>query len=211
VRVAVEVRQGRAGRVRFESVPAFAFVLDRAVEVPGHGRVVLDVGYGGAFYAVLPASRLGLDMAVSPLRALVDAADAVTRATRAALPLDHPDDADLAFLYGTILTDGGDGLARPSVNVCVFAERQVDRSPTGSGVTARLALAHARGATAVGRRHAFESLTGARFDGRVAAETRLGNRRAVTVEVSGEAHYTGTTRFTAEPDDPLRDGFLLRP
>jgi proline racemase len=211
VRVAVEVRNGRAGRVRFESVPAFANALDRDVEVPGHGRVTLDIGYGGAFYALLPAARLGLDLAASPVRALVDAADAVTRAARAAVPLDHPGEADLAFLYGTILTDGGDGFERPSINVCVFAEREVDRSPTGSGVTARLALAHARGATAIGRRHVFESLTGARFEGRVASETRLGSRSAVTVEVAGEAHYTGTARFTAEPDDPLRDGFLLRP
>jgi trans-L-3-hydroxyproline dehydratase len=211
VAVAVEVRQGRAGRVRFESVPAFAAALDRKVEVPGFGTVVLDVGYGGAFYAVLPAERLGLDMAKSPLRALIHAATAVTQATRAAVPLDHPDDVDLAFLYGTILTDGGDGKTKPSVNVCVFAEREVDRSPTGSGVTARLALAHARGRARIGEPHAFESLTGARFEGSIARETRLGARTAVTVEVAGRAHYAGTARFTVEADDPLKDGFLLRP
>ena len=211
VAVTVEVRDGRAGRVRFESVPAFAAALDRTVEVLGFGRVMIDIGYGGAFYAVLPAARLGLDMIRSPLRDLVDAATAVTRATKSAVPLDHPDDADLAFLYGTILTDGGDGRDRPSVNVCVFAEREVDRSPTGSGVTARLALAHARGQAKAGDPHVFESLTGARFGGKIVSETRLGARPAVTVEVSGEAHYTGTARFVAEPDDPLEDGFLLRP
>jgi proline racemase len=211
VAVAVAVKDGRAGRVRFESVPAFAAALGRRVEVPGFGQVMLDVGYGGAFYAVLPAERLGLDMVRSPLRALVDAATVVTRATKHAVPLDHPDDADLAFLYGTILTDGGDGRDRPSVNVCVFAEREVDRSPTGSGVTARLALAHARGLAGIGDRHVFESLTGSRFEGKVARETRLGSRPAVVVEVAGEAHYTGTARFVAEPADPLKDGFLLRP
>jgi proline racemase len=211
VSVSVAVSHGRAGRVRFESVPAFAAALDRTVEVPGFGAVTLDVGYGGAFYAVLPAQRLGLDMTRSPLRALVDAATAVTQATKAAVPLDHPDDADLAFLYGTILTDGGNGRGRPSVNVCVFAEREVDRSPTGSGVTARLALAHARGQAQPGEPHVFESLTGARFEGKVARETRLGDRPAVTVEVGGESYYTGTARFSAESGDPLKDGFLLRP
>jgi len=211
VAVTVGVKDGHAGRVRFESVPAFAAALDRTIEVPGFGPVTVDVGYGGAFYAVLPAQRLGLDMTNSPLRSLVDAATAVTAAAKRAVPLDHPDDADLAFLYGTILTDGGDGKEKPSVNVCVFAEREVDRSPTGSGVTARLALAHARGLAKPGDPHVFESLTGARFGGRVARETTLGGRMAVTVEVSGEAYYTGSARFTAEAADPLRDGFLLRP
>jgi len=211
VAVAVEVRQGRAGRVRFESVPAFAAALDCKVEVPAFGTIALDIGYGGAFYAVLPAARLGLDMTGSPRRALVDAASAVTEATKTAVLLDHPDDADLAFLYGTILTDGGDGKSRPSVNVCVFAEREVDRSPTGSGVTARLALAHARSAARIDERHVFESLTGARFEGRIVRETQLDARAAVTVEVAGKAHYTGTARFTAEAGDPLKDGFLLRP
>ena len=211
VAITVEVRGGRAGRVRFESVPAFAAALDRTIEVSRFGPITLDIGYGGAFYAILPAARLGLDMAGSPLRDLVDAATAVSRAAKAAIPLAHPDDADLAFLYGTILTDGGDGRDRPSVNVCVFAEREVDRSPTGSGVTARLALAHARGQAKPGEPHVFESLTGARFEGRVARETRIGNHAAVTVEVAGEARYTGSARFIAEPEDPLKDGFLLRP
>ena len=211
VEVTVDVANGCAGRVRFESVPAFAAALDRTIDVRGFGAVALDIGYGGAFYAVLPAERLGLDMATSSLRALVDGATAVTAAAKRAVPLDHPDDADLAFLYGTILTDGGDGRDRPSVNVCVFAEREVDRSPTGSGVTARLALARARGQAKLGERHVFESLTGARFEGRVARDVVLGGRKAVTVEVGGEAYRTGSARFVAEPGDPMKDGFLLRP
>lgn len=211
--VAVDDR-GRTGVVRFESVPAFAFALDRVVEVPGHGPVTLDIGYGGAFYAVLPAARLGLDLKRSALVELVDAAAAVTEAAKAQVVLAHPDDADLAFLYGTILTDGADSLSdAASLNVCVFAEREVDRSPTGSGVTARIALQHARGQIGIGRRREFESLTGARFIGRVASRLRLaglGGIDAITVEVSGRAHYTGKAQFVAEPDDPLRDGFLLR-
>jgi len=216
VRVRVEVdERGRTGTVRFESVPAFAFALDQVVEVPGHGRVTTDIGYGGAFYAVLPAATFGLDVRKSPVRDLVDAAAAVTEAAKAQVPLAHSDDPDLAFLYGTILTDGDDRWSEaPSANVCVFAEREVDRSPTGSGVTARVALQYARGLIGLGRTRAFESLTGAQFTGRVASKLELngpaGVIDAVTVEVAGRAFYTGKSQFVAEPDDPLRDGFLLK-
>ena len=211
VRARVSIENGKAGAVAFESVPAFAFALDAQVEVPGHGRVSLDIGYGGAFYAVLPAARFNLDVRRSPTRALVDAAAAVTEAVRAQVPLAHPDDPDLAFLYGTILTDGADAWEpQPTANICVFAAREVDRSPTGSGVTARLALQHARGLIALGQSRQFESITGAIFSGKVLRETSAGPHPAVTVEVTGKAHYTGTARFTLEPDDEIGRGFLLK-
>ncbi|MCI0431271.1 MAG: proline racemase family protein [Rhodospirillales bacterium] len=210
VRAKVAVEQGRAGRVRFESVPSFAFALERAVEIPGLGRVTVDIGYGGAFYTILPAASFGLDLRRSPVRALTDAADRVTQAAKAQVPLEHPDHADLAFLYGTTLTDGGDGAEEPSANVCVFAEREVDRSPTGSGVTARMAVQHAKGLVRLGEERRFASVTDAIFTGRVVATTRVGRFPAVTVEVGGRAYYTGRASFTAEADDPLGAGFLLR-
>ena len=210
VRARVAIEDGRAGAARFESVPAFAFALDAAVELPGHGRVELDIGYGGAFYALVPAAVFDLDVGRSPVGALTEAAAAVTEAVKAQVPLAHPDDPDLAFLYGTILTDGTDGAAAPSANICVFAERQVDRSPTGSGVTARIAVQHARGRVALGEERRFAGVTGAVFTGRALREAGVGPRRAVIVEVGGRAYYTGTARFTAEADDPLADGFLLR-
>ncbi len=197
------------GAVRFESVPAFAFALDAAVDLPGTGRIALDIGYGGAFYAVLPAARLGLSLPGSPVRDLVDAAARVTAAVKAQVPLRHPDDPDLAFLYGTIFTDGGEGIDRPSLNVCIFAEREVDRSPTGSGVTARMALQVARGVAGLGDPRQFESVTGAVFTGRAVSPIRAGEFAAVRVEVGGRAHYSGSARFTHEPDDRIGQGFLL--
>jgi proline racemase len=210
-RVAIH-EDGSTGEVAFESVPAFAYRLDAAVGVEGHGPVTLDIGYGGAFYAILPAGTFGLDVRTSPVSELVAAADAVSRAVKARVEIAHPDDPDLGFLYGTILTDGGDGARHdvPSANICVFADRQVDRSPTGSGVTARIALMRARDAIAPGAEAWFESVTRAVFRGRALAASRVGPFDAVTVEVTGRAHYTGTTRFTAEPDDMLAGGFLLR-
>ncbi len=206
----VRVQGGRTGLVHFESVGAFAPLLDAKVEVAGAGTVEVDVGYGGAFYAFVPAAKFGLDVRTSSARSLVDAAWAVTCAAKAQLELDHPGHADLAFLYGTILTDGTIGADRPSANVCVFADRQVDRSPTGSGVTARMAIQKARGQAGVGDERRFSSVTGAVFTGCIVEETRVGDHEAVTVLVGGEAHYTGEARFRAEPGDRLAGGFTVR-
>lgn len=211
--VEVEVDTGEtsdAPDVSFTSVPCFAHVLDLEVDVPGFGRITTDVGYGGAFYAILPAARLGLDLERSGVAALVDAAAAVTAAVKAVHPLDHPDDPDLAFLYGTILTDGGSGEGSPSRNICVFAEREVDRSPTGSGVSARMALAAARGEVAEGDERGFASMTGSVFSASLAGRCVVGSRPAVTLRVTGKAYYTGSSRFHLEPGDYLGRGFVLR-
>jgi len=214
--VRVEVTDGRVGAVRFTSVPAFAAALDLTVEVEGVGPVVCDVAYGGAFYAVVAASDIGVEIGDTPIATLVDRADAVTRAVRGALRLEHPDADDLAFLYGTIVVDVPDRHAPElSRNVCVFADRQVDRSPTGSGVTARMALRHARGSVQVGQTCRFAGVTGEEFAATVVTEHQTGTHApdgiaSVEVEVAGRAHRTGTAEFTTEPDDPLREGFLLR-
>ena len=207
----VEANVAGDGSVKFTSVPAFAFALDAAIDVPGLGPLNVDIGYGGAFYAFVPANRFGLDVRRSVTRDLVDAADSVSKAAKAQIRLDHPDDPDLAFLYGTILTDGADAFGPgPTANICVFAEREVDRSPTGSGVTARIALQHARGLIALGQERRFESVTGALFTGKALRQTRAGRFEAVTVEVGGKAHYTGTAKFTLEEGDEIGQGFLLR-
>jgi len=208
--LAVQVANGRAGSVSFRSVPAFAAALGVPVTVGGYGSISIDVGYGGAFYAVADAAQFDLDVGTSPTRDLVDAAWATTRAVRTAIPLDHPESLDLAFLYGTILTDGVDEPGHePSANVCVFADRQVDRSPTGSGVTARIAIQRAKGLVDMGVERTFESITGSRFTGTAVAEVASGDRPAWIVEISGEAFYTGGAVFTVDERDPL-PSFLLR-
>uniref|UniRef100_A0A8C3IFW4 trans-L-3-hydroxyproline dehydratase n=1 Tax=Chrysemys picta bellii TaxID=8478 RepID=A0A8C3IFW4_CHRPI len=117
--------QRSGSRVRFHSVPAFAAAADVTVDVPGHGKVVVDIGYGGAFYAFLSAERLGLDVCSSKTQDLVDAASAVTEAVKRQFKLHHPDNEELAFLYGTILTDGKDAFSdEPTTNICVFADAQ---------------------------------------------------------------------------------------
>jgi trans-L-3-hydroxyproline dehydratase len=199
------------GSVRFESVPAFAYALDRIAPTRTWGPVSVDIAYGGAFYAILAANTIGLDLAASPMRSIIDAGEEISRAAAAAIPIEHAAEPELAFLYGTILTDGGDGVeGRPSRNVCIFAGRQVDRSPTGSGVTARMALAAARRAVRPGEQRLFESCTNAVFAGSVVREGEpVDGRKSVIVEVGGRAHYTGEARFRFEDDDPLAFGFSL--
>ncbi|NXT99323.1 T3HPD dehydratase, partial [Buphagus erythrorhynchus] len=198
--------------VRFHSVPAFAAATDLAIDVPGHGKVVVDISYGGTFYAFLSAEQLGLDVCSSRTRDLVSAASAVTEAVKKQFKLHHPESEDLAFLYGTILTDGKDAFSEePTTNICVFADEQVDRSPTGSGVTARIALQYHKGLIQLDQTRTFRSsTTGSLFTGKAVKATRFGNYNAVIVEVSGEAFYTGTATFTVEEEDPLKHGFFFK-
>ncbi len=205
----VEVKDGKAGTVSFESVPAFLHARDIEIDLGGYGPVTFDIAYGGAFYCLIDAAQFGLEFGVSSIDAFADAADGLTYAAKS-FALSHPDSADLAFLYGTIITDGGDGKSAPSKNVCVFADREVDRSPTGSGVTARLAAMHARRSIGIGETRIFESVTGARFTGEIARTERFGPHEAVIARVGGMAHYTGESVFTVEEGDPLGGGFLLR-
>ncbi|XP_069772968.1 trans-L-3-hydroxyproline dehydratase [Narcine bancroftii] len=212
VRAFVHYNRGKSGRVRFHSVPAFVFAADVPVDVPGYGKIVVDVAYGGAFYAFVSADCFGLDVSSSRTQHLVDAAVAVTNAVKVQVQLHHPDSEDLAFLYGTIITDGKDAFSEePTANICVFADAQVDRSPCGSGVTARIALQYYKGLILLNQTRTFQSgPTSSLFTGKAIEETKCGDFKAVIVEISGQAHYTGTANFYVEDDDNLKDGFLLQ-
>lgn len=211
VRADVSIREGKATDVVFESVPSFLFARDQVLSLGQWGKIKFDIAYGGAFYTLTDAGQFGLAFGRDPVAAFVDAADALTRAAQSAIPLNHPDADELAYLYGTILTDGNDAFSsEPTRNTCVFADRQLDRSPTGSGVTARLAAMHAKGQINMGQERRFESITGSRFCGSVATLTTVGPHAAIKARVSGRAFYTGQSTFMVENDDPLAMGFLLR-
>lgn len=207
--VAVHVADGGAS-VAFDSVPAFAAALDRVVEVPGFGRVTCDIGYGGAFYAILPASRLGFDLCTTPVGPMRAAARAITDAIRAQGDIRHPSESDLSFLYGTILIDDTPpGSPHPTRNLCVFGEGQIDRSATGSGVTARMAVDATRGLIAPGQRRGFAGASGVPFHGELLAEESLGAIRAFRIRVFGSASYSGEATWIVEHTDALRDGFAI--
>ena len=207
--VAVHVTDGGA-RVAFDSVPAFAAELDTPVELPSTGRILCDIGYGGAFYAILPASRVGLDLRAAPVGQLRAAALAIMQAIRARGEVRHPTEPDLSFLYSAILTDDTPpGSPHPTRNLCVFGDGQIDRSATGSGVTARMAVDAARGLIAPGFSRAFAGASGVPFHGELLAEEPLGPHRAWRVRVSGTASFSGTATWIVEQGDRLGDGFAI--
>lgn len=203
--------QGNTGAVEFDSVTAFPYVLDAEIELPEHGKIRFDISYGGAYYAILPASRLGLSLLESPLETLIQMGRRITDAAREQLSIQHRDHSsgDLGFLYGTIITDDAQG-SEPTGNLCIFGDGQVDRSPTGSGVTARLALDHAKGLIDVGEERLFRGLSGVPFSGRIArvVEGETGSE-GVIVRVAGQSFYTGRSEFVVEANDELRDGLPI--
>ncbi len=204
------IRDGRVASVAFENVPSFVLALDQQVDVPGIGEVRCDVGFGGAFYAYVHAANVGVRLIPEEFRRLIDIGVAVKHAVAAALPITHPTEPDLGFLYGTIITGPPQGPGAQSRNVCIFAEGELDRSPTGTGVSGRVAIEHARGRLAVGQPFIVESLIGTTFTGRVLRPATVGAFAAVVPEVEGSAFITGRSEFVVAPDDPLKAGFILR-
>ena len=180
-----------------------------SVDVPTYGRLKVDISFGGGFYAIIPALSLALDVKTSPVSELVSAATAIKHAVMNNVKLHHPDSDDLAFLYGVILTCGNDKEAE-TANFVVFAERELDRSPCGSGTTARVALQYRRQQISMGQSKTFTGPAGGSFEAKPVRETRCGPHDAVVVEVSGKAHYLGSSCFTAESDDKIGKGFLLK-
>ena len=143
-------------------------------------------------------------------RSLIEKGMQIKRAVMASRTIPHPFEEDLSFLYGTIFVSQPEDPAHHSRNVCVFAEGEVDRSPTGTGVSGRLAIHHARGEISIGESIIIESIIGSTFTGRVAQTTTFGPHAAIIPEVEGTAHITGRHEFLIDPADELRNGFLLR-
>jgi trans-L-3-hydroxyproline dehydratase len=206
----VEAGSRHVRSVRFLNVPSFVDTFDATVDVPGLGRVTYDLAFGGAYYAYVQAGPLGLRLMPDNARALIDAGMAIKRAVMAARPIVHPFAKDLGFLYGTILIGPPLGRGAGSRNVCIFAEGEVDRSPTGTGVSGRVAIHHARGELKLGRKTVIESIVGSRFSGRAVEEVGFGRFQAVIPEVGGSACITGRNEFLFDPADPFRAGFFIR-
>jgi trans-L-3-hydroxyproline dehydratase len=205
-----QIEENRVRQVAFQNVPSFVLAVDETIEVAGLGNVRYDIAFGGAFYAFVRAEDVSLSIRPEDFAALVSKGMAIKRAIMAHRSIPHPFEADLSFLYGTIFTGPPKSLDAHSSNVCIFAEGEVDRSPTGTGVSARLALQHAKGELDIGRPIRIESIIGTGFTGRIVETTRFGPFAAVIPEVTGEAHIVGKHEFYIDPDDPLQKGFVLR-
>ena len=195
--------------VAFENVPSYVVALGETIETESFGTVTYDLAFGGAYYAYCDASAVGLSLGDAETAELVAAGRELKRTIAERVTIDHPGDDDMGFLYGTIFTDDpqGSGDLR---NVCVFADGEVDRSPTGTGVSGHLAIRHARDQLAPGESLPVESVIGSVFAGRIRDTTEFHGRRAVIPEIEGRAYVTGSSTFTVDPRDPFGEGFLLR-
>jgi proline racemase len=200
----------RVTSVAFENVPSFVLALDERVDVPGLGRIRYDLAFGGAFYAYVDVAQLGLSIEARDYRGLIDAGWRIKRTVQGAGAIKHPFEPELSFLYGPIIGGPAMSPGANARNVCVFADGEVDRSPTGTGVSGRIAIEHARGNLRANDPFVVESIIGTRFTGRVVRETTFGPHRAVVPEVDGSAWISGRGELWFDPNDPLRDGFILR-
>jgi proline racemase len=203
----VRCRGGEVQNVSFRNVPAYVLVRSLPVDTT-RGAVKVDVSFGGAIYASLDAASLGLTVTPDAYPELVALGREVKHALDGGAHSRHPSDERLSGLYGTIIFESlGDLHQR---NVTVFADGEVDRSPCGSGTSARLALLHADGRLGPGKTLRHESIVGTEFQGRIVEQVQAEGRDAVVTEVDGMAFRTGEHRFVLDPRDPLGTGFVLR-
>jgi len=194
----------------FRNVPSFVLLADKKANVPGIGMVKFDIAYGGAFYAFVDAEDLGFSLVPEEYSKLIDAGRRIKLAVMDQFPVIHPFEPDLSFLYGTIFVGKAHNPHHHSRNVCVFANGEVDRSPTGSGVSARAALHQYRNELQRGQIITIESIIGSTMTVEIVDSLQYGNYPAIIPEVSGTASFTGRHEFYIDPADPLNRGFFLQ-
>lgn len=196
------VEEGRVRSVRFRNVPSFVLVDGLELRIGGR-QVAVAVAYGGAFYAIVPADIFELLVEPAYLPRFIELGREIKLAIEAARDIVHPLNDELRDIYGVIFTQG-------NRNVTIFADGEVDRSPCGSGTSARLAVMDQRGELARGSLLMHEGIVATRFSGRVTGDAMVGEFPAVITEVEGSAHFTGNHEFVLMGDDPIGTGFLLR-
>ena len=204
------VENSHVKSVSFHNVPSFVAALDEVIDVPTLGKVRYDLAFGGAFYAYVNTADFGLTCTPKDYGQLIETGMEIKRAIMRDRPIRHPFEDDLGFLYGTIFVGPPTEEGSHSRNVCIFAEGEVDRSPTGTGVSGRLAIHHRRGEIALNQPIVIESIIGSKFTGKVIEETAFGPYPAVIPYVEGEAHIIGRNELWIDPKDPLKSGFILR-
>ncbi|WP_296617229.1 proline racemase family protein [Sphingomonas sp.] len=211
VHVEAECDNGKCRRVSFRNVPAFVMHRDAAVEVSGLGTVTVDVSYGGMIYVIVDAERLGFTLARDEARALVEMGERIKLAAAEQLPSVHPENPGIHTINQTLFA--GPLIERDGVktakNAVVVSPGRIDRSPCGTGSSARMALMHARGELGVGERFVHTSILDTEFLCGIEAETRVGGVAGVVTRVAGRAWLTGVSHYGTDPDDPFPQGYRL--
>ena len=208
VEARVAVDGGRARSVALRNVPSFLLGRDRSVELDGR-PLTYDMAFGGHFYAILPAGSAGLE--IDPARAdeLVERGLEIMRAINTGDPPEHPSDPRISGCKHVIFTAAGADGPHSQRSATSIHPGWLDRSPCGTGTSAKLAALHARGELRVGERFVNRSVIGTRFEGRIVGETEVDGLPAVVPEITGRAWITGMGQYVLDPDDPFPEGFAL--
>lgn len=206
-----KISHGEVKSVYFHCVPSFVVALDQEIEVTELGTVTYDLAYGGAFYAYVDADKLGLPLTEENYGRLIEKGMAIKRAIiKSSTKIMHPFEEDLSFLYGTIFISQHAQNGADDRNVCIFAEGEVDRSPTGSGVAGRMAIHHKRKELGRGETMTIESILGTKFKAAIHQTIQYGPYEAVIPTIEGNAFIVGKNEWLIDPNDPLKNGFILR-
>jgi proline racemase len=207
VRAAVHVSDGHASAVTIQNVPSYLHLRDATAEVPGIGPVTFDLAWGGNFYAILPAASVNLHVEPVQHDALVEVGLRIMAAINEQIEFAHPGQPEINECRHVILTEPpADGVYQSAVAI---HPGWVDRSPCGTGTSARMAARYARGELALGADFVHASLIGSRFVGRLTGETTVGSYPAVIPTVTGRAWITALATYVLDPDDPFPAGFLM--
>jgi proline racemase len=212
IEVVANCLDGRCRKVRTRNVPSFVAKLDAGVEVAGLGTVVLDIAYGGAFFALVDAPALGFRVAPDEAREIVELGERIKTAVVEQHPVAHPENPaihNVTFTQFTCPVENDDTGIKHGRNAVVISPGKIDRSPCGTGASARLAVLHARGEIAAGEDFAARSIIDTRFDCRIEGETLVGDRPAIIPSIAGRAYITGITDYSLDPDDPFPEGYTL--
>jgi proline racemase len=211
IRVTATCRNGKAERIAFDNVPSFVDRLNAKLEVAGLGTLTVDTAYGGDSFVIVDARALGFAITPDEARDLAETGVRITDAANDQLGFRHPANPDWAHLsFCQIAAPLGEEEGVKSGRSAVAIQPgKIDRSPTGTGVSARMAVLHARGILAVGDRFIGRSILGSRFDGRIESQTTVGDRPAIVPSISGRAWITGIHQHLLDPDDPWPDGYRL--
>jgi proline racemase len=211
VRVRAACRAGKAERIYVQNVPSFAERLDATLEVEGLGSLAVDTAYGGDSFVIVDAAALGFALTEDEAHDIATQGVRITNAANEALGFDHPENPDwrhISFcLFAGALTPGPEGLEAGAA--VAIQPGKVDRSPTGTALSARLAVLHARGRMKTGDVLTARSVIGSTFQGRIVGEATVGGRPAIVPEISGRAWITGMHQHMLDPTDPWPEGYKL--
>ncbi|UFJ39557.1 proline racemase family protein [Brevibacillus humidisoli] len=210
VEVSIQVEGGKATSVSFQNIPAFLY-RQVEVEVEGIGQVACDLAYGGNFYAITDARKLGLELVPANVSQIVDAAVRIRRTINQQVSVVHP---EAPFIKGLTHVEFYTDPVHPAAhvkNTVVVPPGGIDRSPCGTGTSAKLATLFAKGEIGIGEEFVHESIVGSLFRSKVLRQTEVSGLQAVVTQITGSAWLMGMHTFFYHPDDELREGFLLIP